>query len=375
VLSTISDKKVGVSAGGVTVDYYNAEVLNQNDYYAFGMMMPGRKYSIANTNYRFGFNGQEKSTEINSSGNLYTAQFWEYDSRIGRRWNRDPKTNTSLSPYSTFANNPIFNSDPLGDTTIPTVNGGTMELTPNSFTTFDGKVKNLKGSSVTVRPDAGTLNTFTAGTEKNPLTFEARFGSSSGKFLGYFNSDNPSQSFDDYYNGQIDRAHAMDVVDGLVKDGVWDRNVSDGQAKWRTIGLGLGTTLPNVFIKPLSIATATQRVANSGGKAVADFIKLFKPINELDVTTTLYRGTTGSEKTSSIIFLTNDAKVAATYVKQGGQVMQYEMSQFSVKSLITTGELELKTGINGINGAVSTEYMFKGKKLVEAVNSIAEPLK
>jgi hypothetical protein len=42
--------------------------------------------------------------------------YWEYDSRIGRRWNVDPKPNPSISNYATFANNPIWFSDPLGDT-------------------------------------------------------------------------------------------------------------------------------------------------------------------------------------------------------------------------------------------------------------------
>ncbi len=49
-----------------------------------------------------------------------TAEFWQYDARIGRRWNVDPKPNVSISPYAAFENNGIFNSDPLGDTTRPT---------------------------------------------------------------------------------------------------------------------------------------------------------------------------------------------------------------------------------------------------------------
>jgi len=74
------------------------------------------------TAYRYGFNDQEKSSEITSNTN--TAEFWEYDSRIGRRWNRDPLSITGLSVYATFSNNPIELSDPLGDTTI---NGQKME--------------------------------------------------------------------------------------------------------------------------------------------------------------------------------------------------------------------------------------------------------
>lgn len=41
--------------------------------------------------------------------------FWEYDTRLGKRWNIDPKRNMSISPYSAFQNNPILFSDVNGD--------------------------------------------------------------------------------------------------------------------------------------------------------------------------------------------------------------------------------------------------------------------
>ncbi|MGD1846910.1 MAG: hypothetical protein ACFB10_16090 [Salibacteraceae bacterium] len=66
--------------------------------------------------YRYAFNGQEKDDEIAGLGNSNTATFWQYDSRLGRRWNLDPKPNSSISSYATFANNPIRFADPLGDT-------------------------------------------------------------------------------------------------------------------------------------------------------------------------------------------------------------------------------------------------------------------
>ena len=74
--------------------------------------MPGRKYS-AGSEYRYGFNGQEKSKEVFE--NSTTAEFWQYDSRIGRRWNLDPKPIVGLSNYSSFGGNPIAHSDRLGD--------------------------------------------------------------------------------------------------------------------------------------------------------------------------------------------------------------------------------------------------------------------
>jgi hypothetical protein len=78
--------------------------------------MPGRRFS-AGTNYRYGFNGQEKSTEI--AENTMTAEFWEFDTRIGRRWNLDPKPNISISSYTCFGNNPISYIDALGDSITP----------------------------------------------------------------------------------------------------------------------------------------------------------------------------------------------------------------------------------------------------------------
>lgn len=81
--------------------------------------MTERTALVTPTDVRYGFNGQEKVDEI-APGHT-TAEYWEYDSRLGRRWNQDPKPNPSISNYATFANNPIWFSDAKGDTII--VNG------------------------------------------------------------------------------------------------------------------------------------------------------------------------------------------------------------------------------------------------------------
>ena len=65
--------------------------------------------------YRYGFNTQENSPEIYGVGNSTTAMFWEYDARLGRRWNLDPKPQIFISDYACFANNPILLTDHLGD--------------------------------------------------------------------------------------------------------------------------------------------------------------------------------------------------------------------------------------------------------------------
>ena len=58
--------------------------------------------------YVFGFGGQEKDDEVfNVTGSSYTANSWQYDSRLGRRWNLDPVDKPWESSYATFNNNPI----------------------------------------------------------------------------------------------------------------------------------------------------------------------------------------------------------------------------------------------------------------------------
>lgn len=92
------------------------------DRHFVGILQPDRNWSAGR--YRYGFNGKEMSNEIKGEGNLYTAEFWEYDPRVARRWNRDPKPIIGISEYSTFLGNPISLTDPKGDTVI---NGQTME--------------------------------------------------------------------------------------------------------------------------------------------------------------------------------------------------------------------------------------------------------
>lgn len=121
VLATVDGKKQVVWNTTISTLAQEPDVIHYNDYYPFGMEMIARKGS--SEGYRFGFNGQLKSLEL--SGGNTTALFWEYDARVARRWNLDPKPVTSISSYVTFQGNPILNYDPLGDTII---NGNKADL-------------------------------------------------------------------------------------------------------------------------------------------------------------------------------------------------------------------------------------------------------
>jgi len=111
---TMNDKKLPVPNPSNTgmAQNYMPDVVSQTDYYAFGSNMSSR---TTGGFYRYGFNGMEKVDEVNNlPGTSYTANFWQYDPRLGRRWNIDPISYPWLSPYQVFDDCPISIDDPEG---------------------------------------------------------------------------------------------------------------------------------------------------------------------------------------------------------------------------------------------------------------------
>lgn len=104
------------------------------------MLIPGRN----SEGYRFGFNGQEKVDEIKGFGNHNTAEFGELDTRIGRRWNLDPKPNQSYSQYSVFFNSPIEQCDLKLDT-------------PSVATRVEGAIQAVFGFGLTFAAAGATV--------------------------------------------------------------------------------------------------------------------------------------------------------------------------------------------------------------------------
>lgn len=112
VVATVDDRKITANCSGDI--HFTANVLSVSDFYPFGMEIPGRQDN--QDGYRYGFNGMEKDDELlNNSGNSYTAQYWQYDPRLGRRWNQDPVISPSESPYLVMHGSPVYFIDPDGD--------------------------------------------------------------------------------------------------------------------------------------------------------------------------------------------------------------------------------------------------------------------
>src|SRR5690554_5590235 len=152
--------------------------------------------------YRYGYNTQERVPEIQKDH--YTAPYWEYDPRVVHRWNRDPKPVPSISPYAINQGNPIWFSDPLGDTVK--VEGSKKDIrtfirqlnrtTGNKYGVDDnGILYNKKDSynKETTKLKSGILSEITEGIITHEETFVFKLTSNSQ--VAYF---------DNYDTGEFD---------------------------------------------------------------------------------------------------------------------------------------------------------------------------
>ncbi len=92
VLTVISDKPVphpSTSSGGVTVDYYMADIRTAQDYSPFGVTLDGRNISV-DEKYRYSFQAQEHDDEVKGDGNSVNYKYRMHDPRLGRFFAIDP---------------------------------------------------------------------------------------------------------------------------------------------------------------------------------------------------------------------------------------------------------------------------------------------
>jgi RHS repeat-associated protein len=109
VLTTIGDRKIPVDGAVAdnTAEYYTAVVHSAQDYYPFGMEMPGRSFQSGG--YRYGFNGKEKDPTEFGSLTHFDYGFRIYNPALGRFLSVDPlkKEYPELTPYQFASNTPI----------------------------------------------------------------------------------------------------------------------------------------------------------------------------------------------------------------------------------------------------------------------------
>jgi N-acetylmuramoyl-L-alanine amidase len=134
--------------------------------------MPGRKWTASD--YRYSMNGQEHEDAVFVGAQ--SAEYWMYDARLGKRWERDPITYPWQSPYATFNNNPIYYADPSGlegDGDGNKGSGGKSgeTITKNPDGSTSSTIKWEGGGSCTVNTPGGDGNA-----SNNKVTLDAGHG-------------------------------------------------------------------------------------------------------------------------------------------------------------------------------------------------------
>ncbi|MFB6305494.1 MAG: RHS repeat domain-containing protein, partial [Flavobacteriales bacterium] len=91
------------------------DVVTEQAYYPFGMMMPHPE-NVDAGGHRFGFNSKYSDDELHGNQNSYNFGARIYDARIGRWLSMDPKAGNypDWSPYSYALDNPTNAIDPDG---------------------------------------------------------------------------------------------------------------------------------------------------------------------------------------------------------------------------------------------------------------------
>ena len=148
VLTTVSDRKIPHTSDNITIDYYTADITSAQDYYAFGMLMPGRNFS--SDNYKFGFNGKEKDDEVSGTGNQYDYGFRIYNPRIAKFLSVDPLTKSfpMLTPYQFASNRPIDGIDLDGLEYVSVHHYANGKVAKTEFYKMtDKEIKNIGGTT------------------------------------------------------------------------------------------------------------------------------------------------------------------------------------------------------------------------------------
>lgn len=149
-----NDGVIDIERNSIDVDGdndYAHEILEENNYYPFGLKHKGYNNLISSTNKAqdYKFNGIELEQSLGLD--LYEMELRQYDPAIARWIGIDPVTHFSQSTYNGFDNNPIYWADPSGADATNLINDIMNNSTGNNTTwtnNGDGTFSGSNGRSV-----------------------------------------------------------------------------------------------------------------------------------------------------------------------------------------------------------------------------------
>ncbi len=197
--------------------------------------------AIAGANYtknRKEYNGIEHTTDLDM--NQYDAFYRTPDPQIGRFWQIDPEVEalSSSSPYESMGNNPVAFVDPLGD--FKTRFGAWWHRLWNGGENIG---RNEFGEWYVAKSEVseGEDGVMTVTSSKYYGKGRNQFSSAGEKW----EADQNEQKLQEQW----------------TQAGIRDPNLSPHQAGKNALNLGFGTVLPNIAIRPATIAANNAKAA------------------------------------------------------------------------------------------------------------------
>jgi len=128
----------------------SSEILEENNYYPFGLKHKGYNNVINGTDHPYGFGSMEEQNEFNGTLGWIDITARNYDPALGRWMNLDPLAEMMRrhSPYNYAFNNPIFWTDPDGMSPAATLmNGGSISANDVENSAFGNQSFGIGGSN------------------------------------------------------------------------------------------------------------------------------------------------------------------------------------------------------------------------------------
>ena len=195
------------------------------------MLEPGRNYSVGNTNYRYGFNGKEKSDEINGNGVDYDYGARIYDTRVGKFLSVDPiaAKYPFLTPYQFASNSPIANIDLDGLEAWKITQKWTPEMVLKYQNQVSKEMVNIKSAPKRYTCEDFALTVAITFARSNGLPFKWQTDSKS------FDAADPNyQSFDAFLNDVKKTSGAPDFLNNANTSEISINQITPGSVVTQT---------------------------------------------------------------------------------------------------------------------------------------------
>jgi RHS repeat-associated protein len=121
----------------------------------FGMAENGRKFTQANKNYKYGFNGKENDNEVKGEGNQQDYGMRIYDPRLGKFLSVDPIANQypELTTYQFASNTPVQAIDLDGLEAAVKITQVINDISDwvTDFCTFKNEIKSIDNGTTNIK--------------------------------------------------------------------------------------------------------------------------------------------------------------------------------------------------------------------------------